>query len=42
MGVFTTFLFVCKWAERKSIVYTDLIAVLTAVARDFGSEVEVW
>ncbi|CAL1154862.1 unnamed protein product [Cladocopium goreaui] len=25
---------------RKSIVYTDLIAVLTAVVRDFGSEVE--
>eukprot|EP00438_Fugacium_kawagutii_P001514 Skav222848 [mRNA] locus=scaffold850:173131:176044:- [translate_table: standard] len=27
-------------AVRKSIVYTDLIAVLTAAVRDFGSEVE--
>ena len=25
---------------RKSIVYTDLIAILTAAVRDFGSEVE--
>ena len=36
------FWFACRWAERKPIVYTDLMAVLTAVVRDFGSEVEVW
>lgn len=42
VGAFIIFLFACRWAERKSIVYTDLIAVLTAVVRDFGSEVEAW